>query len=383
MRILIFVRNFLPYSETFIHNQISMMPDNVEVFVLCLKRKNKERFPFKNVYCLKKITIVTLLIHIAGLIKSIDKERLLCSWYAKKIEKIVNKLRIDLLHIHFGSNLFQYHNAFLKLTIPILVTFHGYDATVKMKDDRYRSKLVEAFNKVNVYGIAVSKAIKDSLCRAGLDGKKINLHYIGIDCSLFIRKERFLLNEQEIKLIQVGRFVQKKGHEYTVSVLEKLFSSGIKAHVYFIGNGPLMPNIVGMVQKKNLTGSVSFLGVLNSDEVKEKLSEADIFVQPSITADNGDQEGLPISIMEAMAIGLPVVSTYHSGIPEIVRNGVDGYLFEEKDVDGYYQAIRSTIDNYCMFNESRMDYVLNTIDIRKNGKSLSDLYHKIIQAHRG
>jgi glycosyltransferase involved in cell wall biosynthesis len=106
-----------------------------------------------------------------------------------------------------------------------------------------------------------------------------------------------------------------------------------------------MPQMKEVVESLKLSSSVDFLGFCSHDRVREELKREDIFLAPHVTARNGDKEGIPNTIKEAMATGLPVISTYHAGIPELVEDGKSGFLVKEKDVDGLAYYLDKLVEN--------------------------------------
>src|SRR5207253_10169038 len=133
-----------------------------------------------------------------------------------------------------------------------------------------------------------------------------------------------------------ARLVPKKGIEYAIravaKVVPQLAADGRRVQYQIVGDGQLRDSLVQLTEQLGLDQSVTFLGWKTHAEVAALIAEADALLAPSITADDGDKEGNPVSIMEALAVGRPVFSTFHSAIPEIVRDGVNGFLVAERDV---------------------------------------------------
>src|SRR6185369_16160672 len=146
---------------------------------------------------------------------------------------------------------------------------------------------------------------------------------------------------REFVFVSVGRLVQKKGQEYAIRAIAQCrqMDPEIKISLIIIGDGPLLEKLHDMIRKLKLEGIVQLHGSLPREKVNEKLLAADAFVLPSVTADDGDMEASPVSISEAMAVGLPVVATRHGGIPEIVDDEVTGLLVAERDVSALAQAM--------------------------------------------
>jgi glycosyltransferase involved in cell wall biosynthesis len=143
----------------------------------------------------------------------------------------------------------------------------------------------------------------------------------------------------------VGRLVEKKAPHLTIEAFGRIAHQYPQAQLDIIGDGPLAGRCHALVQQLGLRERVHMHGVRSSEYVARLMGEVSLFVQHSLTAPNGDTEGLPVTILEAMASALPVVSTWHSGIPEAVRNGITGLLVEERDVEGMAASMATVLDN--------------------------------------
>lgn len=381
MNVLVYRNHFLELSETFIYNQVVNMPINIVPYVVCNKRANIDKFPYDKVIEIKHANLLKIYALIVSKLTKCNRNAMLKKLYANYIFKIVDKHGIDLLHIHFGTNLFHFNEAFLDLAIPIVVTFHGFDASSKLHDPIYKEKILKAFEKDNIFGFAVSNNIKNNLCSIGLPESKISVQYIGINPTVFLPKEKKSISRKSlVKLIQVSRFVEKKGHIFTLQAVNQLLLDGYDVELNFVGSGPLLSDIQQKTVELKMSDKVHFLMDKSSHEINNLLRESDIFILHSITAENGDQEGLPIVLMEAMSIGLPIISTKHSGIPELVQDGVDGYLVAEKDVDGYVGAMKKAIEEYGLLAIKSVDKINESFNVIKNCGKMAFEYENIIQS---
>lgn len=145
------------------------------------------------------------------------------------------------------------------------------------------------------------------------------------------------------KLLAVGRFVEKKGFKYLVQACQHLKQKGLSFQLSLIGSGPLKAALEQEVAALGLSDQVLFVGAKSTEEVRNAMTGADVVIVPSVTSASGEMEGLPVVIMEAMAIGVPVVASAHSGIPEIVQPGETGYLTPEKDAAAIAEAIAQAL----------------------------------------
>ena len=254
-------------------------------------------------------------------------------------KRLSGKNNVDILHVHFGQDAYYGMRLAEKLNIPFVVTFHGQDCCVS---DRSKlssgqiSNYIYLLNRRKIFYkaakiIAVSKFIKDVLVAQGCPEEKIVVHYIGVDASKFKlnrrRAEDSLVDEQ-LNILSVGRHVEKKG---LPDLLEAVRLCGSAVKLRQVGDGEEREKNIKLVRKLGIEKKVEFLGVRSPQEISDLLNQSDIFCLPSVRARNGDSEAFGIVFLEAASAGVPVVSTFHGGIPEAVVDGVTGYLAPEKN----------------------------------------------------
>ncbi len=136
------------------------------------------------------------------------------------------------------------------------------------------------------------------------------------------------------RFLSVGRFVDKKAPHLTLQAFHKAWLRDPELRLTMAGNGPLWESTRQLAQAEGLGEVVDFPGVITNDQVAERMREARAFVQHSVVTADNDHEGTPLSILEAMASGLPVIATRHAGIPDVIDHGVEGLLCEERDIQG-------------------------------------------------
>jgi len=226
----------------------------------------------------------------------------------------------------------------------LVTTFHGYDmSSFLKKSGKMTYELL--FQHGNLF-LPISEFWKQRLITLGCPEEKIIVHRMGIDIEKYQFTSKTIRKDKCIKLLTVARFVEKKGIDFALKAVSKVNSLEIIRLQYFIiGDGELKSQYKEIIRNKGLEDCVFPLGWKTQDEVKAFMNECHIFILPSVTASNGDMEGIPVSIMEAMASGMPVVSTYHSGIPELVTDGESGLLVPERDVDALAEKLEYLIKN--------------------------------------
>jgi len=222
----------------------------------------------------------------------------------------------------------------------LLVSARGFDVTKHLVD---KPGLYDGLLNDAERFLPVSSSLKQTLLALGSDEAKIEVVHSGMNVASF----PFVIHEidttKTVKLLSVGRLVEKKGFEYAIQAVSLLAKQGVKIEYVIIGDGGLRNKLESLVAELKLMGVVHFAGACSHEEVKAHFASADIFLAPSVVALDGDQEGIPNVLKEAMAVGVPVISTYHSGIPELVEHGVSGLLVSERDAEGLMAAIKQML----------------------------------------
>jgi colanic acid/amylovoran biosynthesis glycosyltransferase len=193
--------------------------------------------------------------------------------------------------------------------------------------------------------LPISRFWREQLTVMGCAAERVKVHHVGIDCEQFSYHPRTLAPGRPVTLVSVARLVEKKGIEYALRALAQVVRHRTDIHYRIIGDGPLLAALEQLVAELHLGDYVTFTGLMTSDAVARELARAHIFLAPSVTGQSGDMEGIPTVLMEAMATGMPVISTRHSGIPELIESDVSGILVAERDIQGLAGAIRELIDD--------------------------------------
>jgi colanic acid/amylovoran biosynthesis glycosyltransferase len=252
--------------------------------------------------------------------------RLRLTGSSPRLRRMLGEVAPRLVHAHFGGDGWLISGSATQLGIPLIVTVHGHDVTRQPSSGgahglRYRRNLRTVFDRAAAI-IAVSDVIKSKAIGWGADPAKVRVHYTGVTIPVTVAPQ-----PKQWDVAFVGRFVEKKGADDLLAALAALGPDKPKA--VFIGAGPLLPAM--REYARELGADATFLGTQPPDEVLKVVTASRIFAAPSRTAADGDTEGLPTTIMEAAALGLPVVATRHSGIPEAVTDGETGLLGAEGD----------------------------------------------------
>lgn len=250
----------------------------------------------------------------------------------------------DIIHCHFGYN--GLVGAILRdigaIQGKVITTFHGTDVTTYLKKEGEQAYDL-LFQYGNIFS-PVSELWKRRLIELGCNGNII-VHRMGIDCNKFSFAARKLRANAVVEIVTIARLAEKKGVEYAIRAVAKLAKSKTNLNYTIVGDGPLKESLQQLIQELNVDSIVTLVGWKQQQEVIEIINNSDIMLAPSVTSKDGDREGIPVAFMETMAMGLPIISTYHSGIPELIKNGVSGFLVPERDVDALAEKLNYLIEH--------------------------------------
>ena len=293
----------------------------------------------------------------------------------------------ELLHAHFSIDGLYAQAIAKRLDLPCVTTLHGFDVTTQrielMKSGRpslirYALFQQRLKNECKTF-ICVSDFIKNRAVRAGFPEARLQKHFIGLDVDTF----KPVLHESEsLTLVHVARLVEKKGTSYLIRAFAEVAKRIPELRLNIIGDGPLLPELRVLARELGVESSVSFLGALPHAEVRRQLGQSTVLVLPSVTAANGDAEGLGMVLLEAAAMGVPTVATRHGGIPEAVRDGETGILVAERNVeelaDAIYLLLRDEGLRGRMGAQARQ-MVERDFDIAKQSRALEGIYQAALQ----
>ncbi|EMG26701.1 glycosyltransferase [Listeria fleischmannii] len=354
-KILFFVTEFPTLSETFILNQITGAVDmGHKVEIIALKKGNVEKLHPKveEYQLMEKVTFIDIPDSkikrlISCIIHPFATFRTFKMRYGKVINTLTPSICAQKLSVRGPSDLIIAHYGNVGLIASILkdsgylkgeliTFFHGYDLTrtLKQKGSNYYSFLFESDVKL----LPISKFWAERLIALGTPVDKIKIHHMGIELTDFPFQPREL-NQNGLRLLIVARLTEKKGIEDAIKALSYLENryKGLELHI--IGDGSEKSKLQQLASHLKIEDKVLFHGFMDQLQVKEQFKKSDIFLLPSVEASDGDMEGIPVSLMEAMAQGKPVISTFHSGIPEIISHKETGLLVKEHDPEELAEAI--------------------------------------------
>ena len=339
-------RCWLPITQTWLYNQVRYLPDNIENHIVCERTVHLEQFYLPNIHSFNSIPKWQFYL---------DK-----TWRKLKLRRhlefyvrVAKREKAALLHSHFGDAGWANLKLAQKAGLKHVVTFYGRDVNCLPKEEpiwvqRYQ-ELFEAVDLILCEGSHMAQCI----VKLGCPKNKVRVHHLGASIDEIEFKPRVWTPQTPLKVIICATFREKKGIPYALEALGQL-QSKTPLEITIIGDAipkelagqKEKQKILETIAKYNLNSKVRFLGYQPHDVFLKEAEQHHIFMSPSVTASDGDTEGgAPVSIIEMAASGMPIVSTTHCDIPEVIVDGVTGLLAPERDVSGLLSNLTYLIDN--------------------------------------
>ncbi|WP_436521321.1 glycosyltransferase [Actinoplanes sp. HUAS TT8] len=357
-RVAIWRSSMLPGSETFVRNQADALTRWTPAYVGATRHES----------VLSRPDDVIAFPDGAGFL------RLRLTGTSPQLQKTLSAVRPNLVHAHFGGDGWLVSHSAQQLGVPLIVTVHGHDVTRQpsssgAKGVRYRRNLKTVFQRASLV-IAVSEVIRGQAIKWGADPAKVRVHYTGIAVPSEVPAP-----PKKWDVVFIGRFVAKKGVDDLITALASIEP---RPRALLIGDGELMAAM--RARAEELGVDVTFAGGQTPEQVKQHLLESRLLACPSKTAPDGDTEGLPTTILEAAALGLPVVATRHSGIPEAVVDGESGLLSPEADPAALAVSLTRLLgdeDLQRRLGEQGRKHITARFDLTDQTRRLEDIYDEV------
>ncbi|MCB0510017.1 MAG: glycosyltransferase family 4 protein [Bacteroidetes bacterium] len=375
MRIL-YLSDQTPFNNTFIRQDVELISKENEVHYIAFNQDKD--YPTKNYSS-------ALIAYPSNSLKSkilwrLEKADLYLNWhdkgFSKRLSAAINHFNPDIVHCQFAYEGLKYFDNIEDDETPVVINFRGYDASYKLRYKSYVEKLKKIVSKKNVHCIFVCKALLQMLEAQNISfANQPHILYTGINTEIFIRTD---YKEKDPLFVQVGSFNDKKGQLISVQAFREFIanSNNQSVKMLFIGEGKNLDIVKKYTEEHGLSDRIQFLGNKSHPEIIEVLQKATCFFHHSIIPENGDMEGIPNAIIEAMAMELPILSTYHSGIPEAIENGVHGLLSQENDIASYAKNMEKILEfSYLKINKTK---VLEQFNIDNHIAQLKNIYRSIL-----
>jgi colanic acid/amylovoran biosynthesis glycosyltransferase len=360
-----------------IYRQIVSL-ERVRPVVIARKRENSERFPVQDIRVVTKSPLHFLrriwfkqIAHRPGKISARE---------TRALQGALADIDAQLLHVYFG------HIAVLLLPLieawpkPSFVSFHGADVLVDMHKPAYRGateQMLAAVKRVLVRSESLQRAVAE----LGCPPEKIVIQRTGIPIDEFPFRDRTTAPNGEWRLLQAGRLIEKKGIATTLRAFAKFHEIFPASNMTIAGEGPELEDLQALAKELGVASAVFFAGFVSQSKLRELFYSSHMFLHPSETGRDGNQEGVPNSMLEAMATGLPIFTTRHGGIPEAVEHGASGVLVDERDDEALARAMISAAKHPEQLNQmgrAAAKHVAKKFEQAEQTRRLEEIYLRAI-----
>lgn len=369
-----FRTDYLGLTETFIYNYLTNFT-KYEPILFTTRTRNLDLFPFEPIYDDQKLTRYSWAWFWDRLYKKIFKRELY-------FECLIKKEIVKLLHGHFGMGGVRMLPVKKKTKIPLITTFYGYDMSDQRLLEIWSPAYQELFKEGDLF-LVEGNNMKKEVVNLGCPPEKIKIQHLGIEVNRFRFRERSLdSKDEDIVILMCSSFIEKKGISYGIQAFSQIHRKYKNIHLRIIGDGELREEIENQIKELGLTEKITLLGYQPHSKVIEEAENAHIFMHPSAIASNGDSEGgAPTVLLDMQALGLPIVSTLHADIPEVVVNGKSGLLVPERDANALAEKLDYLIRSPEIWPEmgkAGREHVERNYNICHEVRKLEEIYDGLL-----
>ncbi len=369
---------FLKPEMLHIYRQLTAL-ERVRPIVIARKRENEAHFPFAPLQLVRHSSLHFLR-------RLWFKDICRAPWPISPNERDRLRHALDqgpaqLLHIYFGHIAVHLQPLIDAWPRPCVVSFHGADVQVDMDKPAYRAATARMLESVRLV-LVRSRSLRDAVIRIGCPEEKIRIQRTGIPLNEFPFRRRTWPANGAWRFVQASRLIEKKGLATSLRAFAKFAARFPQSHFALAGDGPLREQLQTLAGELGVADKISFPGFLEQSELRALFDRSHIFLHPSETGVDGNQEGVPNAMLEAMASGLPVFATAHGGIPEAIENGVSGILVAEGDA----AALAAKLLEYANAPERLAEIahrgaeaIAENFDQAKNVRKLEDFYFEAMR----
>jgi len=340
--ILVYNTSFFDVSQTFIYHQVKALAENHDIHLLASKFINPHDFAAVH----SKQHEVHKLNGLTGRIANkYFNTKLFSAESYVKLKKLFRENKFKAIHAHFGTKALEILPLAKWYRIPLVVSFHGADASRMMKHEDYVKKLPGLFEYATAIIISSMHMAENLSLQKWMDKVHFIPYGVNPDKFEFTMIKNGVPKPKNIKILHSGRLTGKKGVPDLIKVFHELDVKYDNLELHLVGDGEELAECRSLVKKFGLEKKVWFYGAVSHEMVITKLKEADIFVLNSRVDQDGDMEGTPVTLLEAMSMGKAVVSTKHAGIPYVIEHEKNGFLAKERSNDELKECIDKLIAN--------------------------------------
>jgi colanic acid/amylovoran biosynthesis glycosyltransferase len=364
---------FLKPEMLHIYRQITAL-ERVRPIVIAQKRENAERFPFDDISIIAKAPTHFWRRFWCRQVRNRPWE--ISQAELDRLLRVLTGNNAHVLHIFFGHIAVHLLPLVRAWRQPSIVSFHGADVLVDMEKPAYRKKTKEVLDAVRRVFVR-SESLRRAVVDLGCAENKIDIVRTGIPLEEFPFQDRKFPVDGEWRFVQACRLVGKKGLATTLHAFTHFLTRYPDAKLTIAGEGPMLRELQELTRKLRIDTRVALPGFVSQEKLREIFYRSHIFLHPSETGWDGNQEGIPNSMLEAMASGLPAFATNHGGIPEAIDNGVSGILVQERDHSALALALLATVQDPDLLSRlarNGANVVRNKFDQQKQVRRLEEIY---------
>jgi colanic acid/amylovoran biosynthesis glycosyltransferase len=376
-------RRWLKQTKTWIYQQLKWLPPSVSAHVVCEVTENLEQFPWPNLHTLEGAA------RSRRLLEALLRRARATPW--RFSARVARQIQAEILHSHFGPDGYRELGIARAAKLKHVVTFYGYDVTrLPERSPIWRERYRELFERVDSV-LCEGPHMRSELIRLGCPERKAQVQHLGADLSQIAFRPRQWAAGQPLRALLVGSFREKKGFPYALRALSELKRARprLDVEVVVVGDASGVPGereekaeIMRAAAEGSLAGHIRFLGYRPYSELLQHAYGAHVLVSPSVRAHDGDTEGgAPVTIVELAASGMPIVSTTHCDIPNVLRGPAAALLAPERDVPALVTCLTSLIDApeswASILSRVRHD-IEERFDAAVLGRNLAVTYRKLL-----
>ncbi len=372
---------WLPQTQTWLYHQVRFLPDSVNSHIVCKETQNPDQFALPNIHSLSGSSSrwsrwTTRLLRHAD--------------YHLYTRNSCIRLQADLLHSHFGPigwknfRIMQLMSSSRIRKMKHVVTFYGQDVDhLPRVKPSWKKRYRDLFGQVDLVlceGPFMAAKVEELGCPAD----RIQVHHLGVDLQTIGYEPRQRKKEEPFRILMAAAFRPKKGFLYGLQALEQV-ALQFDIEITLVGDATgdaeserEKKRIMLFLADSSLAGRVKMTGFLTARELMKTALNHHIYLAPSVTAEDGDSEGgAPVSLIEMAASGMPVISSRHCDIPEIIRHGETGLLADERDVNQIASCLTQLIEHPESWNsltKNARKYIEMYYNAEKQGRQLYKFY---------
>lgn len=373
-------RVWLPQTMTWLYNQVRYLPEEIESHIVCADTENLDQFNVPNIHPITTPSILAKY-YKSGLKWSGTLARIIWLW------RMCRRIKPDIIHSHFG-NIGWFDSFVVQLTkAKHVVTFYGTDVNmVPTQDPRWKDHYKALFKSADLF-LCEGPHMAECIIKLGCPREKIKVLHLGVEVDKIPFKPRKCLPGEPLRVLIAATFREKKGIPYAMEALGQL-QKEVDIEITIIGDATReersreeKQRILEVIEKHKMQSIVNMLGFQPYSVLMEHAYKHHIFLSPSVTSEDGDTEGgAPVTIIEMIASGMPVVSTKHCDISEVVRDGRTGLLTEERNVDQLVHHLNWLVENpkkWGIMLRAGRDRVEKEFDVQVQARRLGEYYKEL------